>query len=70
MTNYYISGHGEKGDLVALTSRKAYKSLLLPGFAVYATPENMKKYNITNDTPANSTSSKSLFIRSVSFFSI
>ncbi|XP_063236752.1 large ribosomal subunit protein bL9m [Bacillus rossius redtenbacheri] len=40
----YVSGLGDVGDRVAVKSFAAYNKLLLPGLAVYATPENEEKY--------------------------
>nr|XP_003705244.1 PREDICTED: 39S ribosomal protein L9, mitochondrial [Megachile rotundata]XP_012145176.1 PREDICTED: 39S ribosomal protein L9, mitochondrial [Megachile rotundata]XP_012145177.1 PREDICTED: 39S ribosomal protein L9, mitochondrial [Megachile rotundata] len=37
---------GEKGEIITLTSLRAYNQFLLPKLAVYATPENIKKYAI------------------------
>lgn len=40
----YVDGLGNKGDSVVVTSRFAYNKLLLPGLAVYDTPENKLKH--------------------------
>ncbi|XP_014228939.1 39S ribosomal protein L9, mitochondrial [Trichogramma pretiosum] len=45
----YVEGVGEKGDKVNMKRQKAYTHFLLPGLAVYASPENMKKYYIEQD---------------------
>ncbi|XP_043581778.1 39S ribosomal protein L9, mitochondrial [Bombus pyrosoma] len=41
-----VKNIGEKGQKVSVSSQKAYESLILPKLAVYATPENLKKYII------------------------
>lgn len=40
----YVAGYGNIGDEIAVRPTFAYNNLLLPGLAVYATPENLKKY--------------------------
>lgn len=40
----YIEGLGNIGDKVSVKPNYAYNKLLLPGLAVYASPENVKKY--------------------------
>ncbi|KAJ3649274.1 hypothetical protein Zmor_021026 [Zophobas morio] len=40
----YVDGLGNVGDRVSVKSYQAYDQLLLPGLAVYATPENLEKY--------------------------
>ena len=45
----YVEGIGEKGDRVSLKPTLAYNKLLLPGLAVYASPENISKYKPAND---------------------
>lgn len=40
----YVDGIGNVGDRVSVKPTVAYNSLLLPGLAVYATPENVGKY--------------------------
>ncbi|XP_011496523.1 PREDICTED: 39S ribosomal protein L9, mitochondrial [Ceratosolen solmsi marchali] len=39
-----IESYGKKGDKISLKRLKAYNDFLLPGLAVYATPENIQKY--------------------------
>jgi large subunit ribosomal protein L9 len=41
----FVDGIGSKGDIVSLRPNKAYHDLLLPGLAVYKTPENVQKYS-------------------------
>ncbi|KAJ8925676.1 hypothetical protein NQ315_009522 [Exocentrus adspersus] len=40
----YVDGLGNVGDKISVTRTKAYNNLLLPGLAVYASPENLEKY--------------------------
>lgn len=40
----FAEGFGQKGDVVSVKNRLAYNELLLPGRAVYDTPENRNKY--------------------------
>lgn len=40
----HVTGLGNIGDKVVVKAHYAYNDLLLPGLAVYATPENEKKY--------------------------
>lgn len=40
----YVAGLGNIGDKVSVRPHFAYENLLLPGLAVYATPENVEKY--------------------------
>lgn len=40
----FVDGIGDKGDIVSLHRNFAYNKLLLPGLAVYKTPENLLKY--------------------------
>lgn len=40
----YIDGLGNRGDVVSVRPNIAYNRLLLPGLAVYETPENIAKY--------------------------
>ncbi|XP_050082929.1 39S ribosomal protein L9, mitochondrial [Anopheles aquasalis] len=45
----FVEGIGAKGDVVSLKPNVAYNQLLLPGLAVYKTPENLAKYAIEKD---------------------
>lgn len=40
----YIEGLGNIGEKVSVRPSYAYNKLLLPGLAVYASPENIEKY--------------------------
>ncbi|XP_058809145.1 large ribosomal subunit protein bL9m [Phymastichus coffea] len=46
----YVEGYGEKGDKLSLKPNKAYNEFLLPGLAIYASPENIEKYLVTKKT--------------------
>lgn len=41
----YVEGIGYRGDIVTQRPNMAYNNLLLPGLAVYDTPENREKYD-------------------------
>lgn len=43
LTNF-VEGVGIKGEIVTVRPNFAYNNLLLPGLAVYATPENVQKF--------------------------
>lgn len=45
----FVEGIGNKGDIISLKQRIAYNKLLLPGLAVYKTPENIAKYAISEE---------------------
>lgn len=45
----FVSGIGDRGDIVSLPRTKAYNNLLLPGLAVYKTDENVSKYASIQD---------------------
>ncbi|KAJ6637580.1 39S ribosomal protein L9, mitochondrial, partial [Pseudolycoriella hygida] len=47
----FVSGIGDKGEVVSLRRSEAYNRLLLPGLAVYKTEENLAKY--ANDAKTN-----------------
>lgn len=40
----FVDGIGSKGDVVSVKQNVAYNKLLLPGLAVYKTPENLVRY--------------------------
>ncbi|XP_008555280.1 39S ribosomal protein L9, mitochondrial [Microplitis demolitor] len=40
----FVEGIGVRGDRLSLHPKIAYNQLLLPGLAVYASPENIKKF--------------------------
>ena len=42
---FLLSGLGSRGEVVEVAPHKARKELLLPGLAVYASPENLEKYS-------------------------
>ncbi|XP_013135739.1 PREDICTED: 39S ribosomal protein L9, mitochondrial [Papilio polytes] len=49
--NQFVEGVGESGDVLTLSPAKAYKNFLVPGLAVYATPENIAKYKVDENKP-------------------
>lgn len=40
----FVDGFGDKGDVVSCKEHTAYNKLLLPGLAVYKTPENLVRF--------------------------
>lgn len=40
----YVEGLGKAGDKVSVRPFAGYDKLIVPGLAVYATPENIEKY--------------------------
>lgn len=69
-----IDGLGSKGQTVEVSRHKARNELLLPGLAVYASPENLKKYSnfvqeLKEDQPSSEYSrqtARSLSLRVIS----
>lgn len=45
----FVSGIGDRGDIVSLNRSEAYNKLLLPGLGVYKTDENVAKYGSLKD---------------------
>lgn len=56
----HISEYGEKGQLVKVRPIDAYKRLLLPKLATYASPENLQKYVIKKITTESNFVSRSV----------
>ncbi|XP_011307854.1 39S ribosomal protein L9, mitochondrial [Fopius arisanus] len=53
----YVDGLGNRGEKVSVAPFKAYNKLLLPGLAVYDTPENSQKYTVLEkNNPTENTS--------------
>ncbi|XP_075983000.1 mitochondrial ribosomal protein L9 [Anticarsia gemmatalis] len=48
--NQFVDGVGSKGDILTLRPNEAYSDFLLPGLAVYASPENLEKYKMEENT--------------------
>lgn len=45
----FVSGIGDRGDIVSISRNQAYNKLLLPGLGVYKTDKNVEKYVSTKD---------------------
>lgn len=45
----FVAGLGNRGDRVIMKQKVAYHQLLLPGLAVYASPENIEKFSHFKD---------------------
>lgn len=41
----FVEGVGNRGDRITMKQKVAYQQLLLPGLAVYASPENTEKFS-------------------------
>lgn len=46
----YVAGLGNRGDRITAKQKFAYHELLLPGLAVYASPENIEKFSKVADS--------------------
>lgn len=57
----YVEGLGNVGDKVSVKPNYAYDKLLLPGLAVYATPENFEKYRTNSDSEKQYSSAYALY---------
>ncbi|XP_023011982.2 mitochondrial ribosomal protein L9 [Leptinotarsa decemlineata] len=59
----YVEGYGNIGERVSVRPNFAYNNLLLPGLAVYPTPENTEKYKDfkTNDSDVTYSSANALY---------
>ncbi|CAH2233697.1 jg20323 [Pararge aegeria aegeria] len=49
--NQFVDGVGNAGDVLSLRPTKAYTHFLVPGLAIYASPENLAKYQIDENKP-------------------
>ncbi|CAG4953848.1 unnamed protein product [Parnassius apollo] len=49
--NQFVDGIGEAGDVLTLSPAKAYKEFLVPGLAVYASPDNIAKFKVDESKP-------------------
>ncbi|XP_077285329.1 mitochondrial ribosomal protein L9 [Arctopsyche grandis] len=59
-----VPEYGEKGQLVKVRPQNAYKCLLLPKLAIYASPENLQKYDVKTITTVSTVASKTFFYMS------
>lgn len=65
----YVDGLGNVGQRVSVKPQWAYSNLLLPGLAVYASPENVEKYedeHAAEKTDKHSSPTASLTVQSLS----
>lgn len=58
-------GVGNPGDIITTRPMLAYKTLLMPGHAVYATPENMEKYKVDEDKGKQDVEYSSPYVKKV-----
>lgn len=49
MLTDFVAGVGNRGDRITMKENAAYNKLLLPGLAVYASPENVEKFSHLKD---------------------
>ncbi|XP_058116649.1 large ribosomal subunit protein bL9m-like [Anopheles ziemanni] len=61
----FVEGVGSKGDVVSLKPNIAYNKLLLPGLAVYKTPESVAKYATVKDAKVKEVHSSTYAQRTV-----
>lgn len=47
----FVDGVGNEGDVLTLRPTQAYRDYLMPGLAVYASPENLEKYKSNENKP-------------------
>lgn len=64
----FVDGLGDKGAVVSVRPNIAYNKLLLPGLAVYNTPENVAKYKPKDDAKEEKLHSSPFAQRNVSVF--
>ncbi|XP_015116147.1 39S ribosomal protein L9, mitochondrial [Diachasma alloeum] len=62
----YVEGLGHSGKRITMPPAKAYTRLLLPGLAVYDTPENSQKYAVKGEDQKSEHSSP-FVARTISF---
>jgi large subunit ribosomal protein L9 len=58
----YVAGLGNRGDRIIMKQNKAYHKLLLPGLAVYASPENIQKFSDLEDNAQHKPKYSSPFV--------
>lgn len=63
--NYFL-GVGNQGDILTLRPHQAYRDYLLPGLAVYASPENLEKYKAYEIKPKTEDTFSSPYVHRVS----
>lgn len=63
---YFATGVGVKGDVLSLRPTQAYRDYLMPGLAVYASPENLVKYKSVENEPKAENIYSSPYVRRVS----
>lgn len=58
---------GNEGEVLSLRPTIAYKDFLIPGLAVYASPENLEKYQIDESKPKAVSEFSSPYVQRVRF---
>lgn len=64
----FVDGLGDKGAIVSVRPNFAYNKLLLPGLAVYKTPENIAKYKSSETAKTEKSHSSPFAQRTVGVF--
>ncbi|XP_053613295.1 large ribosomal subunit protein bL9m [Plodia interpunctella] len=59
----FVDGVGNMGDVLSLRPTIAYRDYLMPGLAVYATPEMAVKYKSNDDKPKTEDTYSSPFVK-------
>ncbi|KAI8425024.1 hypothetical protein MSG28_006907 [Choristoneura fumiferana] len=61
--NQYVEGVGNAGDVLTMRPNQVYRDYLMPGLAVYATPENMEKYQVEENKPKSEDTFSSPYVQ-------
>ncbi|XP_013183024.1 large ribosomal subunit protein bL9m [Amyelois transitella] len=61
--NQFVDGVGNMGDILTLRPMVAYRDFLMPGLAVYATPDNILKYQVTDEKPTTENTYSSPYVQ-------
>lgn len=61
----YCLGVGNAGEVLVLRPNQAYRDYLMPGLAVYATPENMAKFQVDENKPKSVDTFSSPYVQRV-----
>lgn len=58
---------GNEGEVLSLRPTIAYRDFLMPGLAVYASPENLEKYQVDESKPKAVSEFSSPYVQRVRF---
>ncbi|KAI5643078.1 39S ribosomal protein L9, mitochondrial [Phthorimaea operculella] len=59
----FVDGVGNSGDILELRPNQAYREFLMPGLAVYASPENLEKYKSDETRPKDEKKFSSPYVK-------